>query len=203
MTGSLAQLVLFAKAPRLGQVKTRLAAEIGAEAALDFYRSCLTAVLAELRAPGQPWRLQIAVTPDDRIADPFWPDTIERRPQGAGDLGDRMLRFLGEARTDAPVLIVGGDIPELTTEHIARALRALASHDLVIGPSPDGGYWLIGAGRAPPPSLFEAVRWSTPDALAGTLRNASALSVGFADTLADIDDGASFRRFMARRGAHP
>ncbi len=198
-----ARLVLFAKAPRSGEVKTRLAAEIGAEAALDFYRSCLATALGELGAAGRPWRLRIAVTPDEAIDDPVWPGTVERCPQGAGDLGERMLRVLSQAHPNAPVLIVGSDIPELTAAHVERARSALADHDLVIGPSPDGGYWLIGARRPPPQSLFEAVRWSTPNALADTLRNASALSVAFADILADIDDGASFRRFMARVGSHP
>ena len=66
-----------------------------------------------------------------------------------------------------------------------------------------GGYWLIGARRSPPQSLFENIRWSTPNALKDTLRNATGLTVALADTLADIDDGPSFRRFMASAGRQP
>jgi len=200
---SRAELVVFAKAPRLGQVKTRLAADIGAEAALDFYRRCLTALIQELGSPGRDWRLRIAVTPDDALGDSIWSGAAERCPQGEGDLGERMLRYLTGARPEAPVLIVGSDLPDLTAGHIERALHALANHDLVIGPSPDGGYWLIGAGRSPPAILFETVRWSTPHALEDTLRNATGMTVALADTLADIDDGASFREFMARAGSQP
>ncbi len=203
MTGAAAgaRVVLFAKAPRLGQVKTRLAAEIGAEAALDFYRDCLARAFAELGGCRDDWRLVIAITPDSAVADPFWPPGVELCPQGPGDLGTRMARFLAEAHPEAPVAIVGSDIPDLTAAHVRRAVRMLADHDLVIGPSPDGGFWLIGARRSPPPALFEGVRWSTPEALSDTLRTASTASVGFADMLADIDDGATYRRLIAGRGA--
>lgn len=198
-----ARLVVFAKAPRLGQVKTRLAADIGPDAALQFYRACLTALIKELGSQGRNWRLLIAVTPDDALGDSIWSGAAERCPQGAGDLGKRMLRYLTGARPEVPVLIVGSDVPDLTADHIERALQALANHDLVIGPSPDGGYWLIGARRAPPAFLFKDVRWSTANALKDTLRNATGMTVALADTLADIDDGPSFREFSARAGPQP
>lgn len=203
MTGAAtgARVVLFAKAPRLGQVKTRLAAEIGPEAALDFYRHCLARAFSELGGRRDDWRLTIAVTPDSAVADPLWPPGVELRPQGPGDLGARMARVLAEARPEAPVAIVGSDIPDLTAAHVGRAVGMLGDHDLVIGPSPDGGFWLIGARRPPPPALFEGVRWSTPEALSDTLRSAGAARIGLADMLADIDDGASYRRLIAGRGA--
>jgi hypothetical protein len=102
------------------------------------------------------------------------------------------------------VVVVGSDIPEVTPQHIARAFAALGAHDLVFGPATDGGYWLVGARRRPalPAGLFDRVRWSTPHALADTLAGLPAgLRVATVDTLDDVDDGAAFARWRARRRA--
>ncbi len=192
-------VVIFAKAPRLGQVKTRLAAAIGEPTALNFYRETLFTVTARLAANAQ-WRIVLAVTPDTSVDEPeIWPPGVGRVPQGEGDLGARMLRFLERARPVAPVLIAGSDIPQLNAGHIARAVRQLTTADLVFGPASDGGYWLIGTSRPPPATLFKDVRWSTEHALADTQRNADSLTIALADTLADVDDGADYTQFLAQR----
>jgi glycosyltransferase A (GT-A) superfamily protein (DUF2064 family) len=90
-------------------------------------------------------------------------------PQGQGDLGARMNRVFQQI-PPGPVLIVGSDCPAMTRDHIFTAFRALGSHDAVVGPAEDGGYWLIGVKRTPRiPRLFEGVRWSSPNALSDTL----------------------------------
>ncbi|MBE7217208.1 MAG: TIGR04282 family arsenosugar biosynthesis glycosyltransferase [Caulobacteraceae bacterium] len=196
------RLLVFAKRPRAGEVKTRLAATIGAEAALAAYLDLLGGLLDRLDGAG-PWRLELAVSPDDAAGDEgAWPRALPRLGQGGGDLGARMGRLLAQARLETPVLIVGSDVPGLGAAHAAAAFAALARADLVLGPAPDGGYWCIGASRPPPAELFEGVRWSTPHARADTLVNAGALRVEVLDLeLEDVDDEASWRRWRAQSRA--
>ncbi len=194
-------LIVFAKAPRPGRVKTRLAAGIGAEAALAFYRDTLAAVLGRLDGGGL-WATVLAVTPDgDAGEDALWPTATPRVPQGPGDLGERMGRFLAGAGREAPVAVVGTDIPELGAGHVAGAFGALAAgHDLVLGPAADGGYWLIGASAPFPPARVGGVRWSTGHTRADTLRGAAGMRVALLEELEDVDDVEGYRRWLARAG---
>jgi rSAM/selenodomain-associated transferase 1 len=198
------ELFVFAKAPRPGLVKTRLAAGIGAAAACAFYEGSLRDVLDRLDGTGA-WRTRLAVTPDETaLEDSLWPRPTPRVPQGPGDLGVRMGRLLARASPGGPVIIVGSDIPDLRAEHVATAFEALGRQDLVLGPARDGGYWLIGASVPPPAGLLARVRWSTGHALADTLRNARTLRVALlADELEDVDDPESYHRFLERAGDEP
>lgn len=194
-------LVLFARAPRLGAGKRRLARDIGDLAALRFERA-MVGLLCRRLARDRRWRLRLAVTPDDaRFAARLWPRGVPIAGQGGGDLGARMWRALA-ACPPGPAVLIGADIPAVAAHHIAAAFRLLGRHDLVFGPAADGGFWLVGARRCPClPPLFGAVRWSGPHALADTLANLPPrVSVGFAARLDDIDDGLSYRRHAPRRG---
>jgi rSAM/selenodomain-associated transferase 1 len=196
-------LVLFARAPRLGSGKRRLARDIGAVGALRFERLMLTRLLRSLGRDGR-WRLRVAVTPDRaRRRKRLWPPGIALAGQGRSDLGHRMRRALAACPPGRAVLI-GTDIPALARDHIAEAFRLLGRHDVVFGPAADGGFWLVGARRRPRlQSLFERerVRWSSPQALADTLAGLPrGLAVGFVETLADVDDGADYRNLPAPRG---
>jgi uncharacterized protein len=153
-------LVIFAKAPRLGTVKRRLAAGIGAVAALRFHRANTDALLRRLGTDPR-WRCWLAITPD-RFADGprFWRHPAPRLRQGAGDLGARMERPL-RVLPPGPVLIVGSDIPGIGPAHVAGAFRMLETRDFVFGPAPDGGYWLVGARGRRRPRLFRDVRSPT------------------------------------------
>ena len=192
-------LVIFVKAPRVGAVKTRLAADIGALAAWRFYRNTTARIVRRL-GRDRRWTCWLAVTPD-RFARQgrFWPQRPPRLPQGAGDLGARMARPLRRL-PPGPVVIVGTDVPDLCAAHVECAFRALNRHDAVFGPAPDGGYWLIGMRRRRRAcDIFRNVRWSTRHALADTLVNLGPrLTVAFLEELADIDDGASFRRWRGK-----
>lgn len=193
-------VIVFAKAPRLGAVKTRLAREIGDHAARRFQREVAGALVRRLARPGR-WRLVLAVTPDGYARQGrFWPEDVERLAQGPGDLGRRMARAL-HRYLPAPVVLVGSDIPTLRARHIRRAFQALGQSDVVFGPASDGGYWLVGArGRIAPERLFRGVRWSTPEALADTRRNLGpGRRVGLVDQLDDVDSGADYRNW--RRGS--
>jgi uncharacterized protein len=188
-------LILFVRAPALGIGKRRLARDIGDVAAVRFERLMLTLLLRRL-GPDKRWHLRIAVTPDKaRRRLRHRHGRIDTTGQGKGDLGARMLRAL-RARPVGPVVLVGADIPALCGRQIAAAFRLLGSHDLVLGPAEDGGFWLVGA-RHPRqlPRLFDRVRWSGPHALADSLaRLPRRVTVGFAERLEDVDDGEAYRR---------
>lgn len=187
-------LIVFAKAPALGRVKSRLAAGIGASAALAFYRRTLASVLRRVARDGR-WTTTLAVTPDNSGP---WPMRLPRRGQGGGDLGMRMGRVF-RAWPPGPVVIIGADIPDITAGHIASAFRALGNADAVFGPARDGGYWLVGLRRGSKlPGLFKDVRWSTKHALADTLANLKGRRVARIATLDDIDDIAAYRRWRGR-----
>jgi uncharacterized protein len=192
-------LVVMARAPRLGRVKRRLAAAVGDQAALAFYRRALAALLQRMGRDPR-WRCWLYVTPDRAARrGRFWPRGLARRPQGPGDLGRRMARPLAELPPGA-VVIIGSDIPGITRRHIAQAFRRLGGHDAVFGPASDGGYWLIGLRRRPHvPRLFREVRWSSRHALADTLAGFDRRHrLAFLEELEDIDDRASYARFRAR-----
>jgi rSAM/selenodomain-associated transferase 1 len=192
-----ARVAIFAKYPAAEGVKSRLAAQIGTEDALAFYRSSLEGLVRRLSAHRE-WELFLAVTPDESMGAEGWPHGPKRIPQGPGDLGERMSRFLVRSTPESPVIICGSDIPDLMQEDIAAAVTALRTADLVIGPSPDGGYWLIGASRPPPDGLFDGVRWSTRHAHDDTIAHASGLRIATLRELEDIDDAPAYRRWKSR-----
>jgi hypothetical protein len=194
-------VIVFAKAPRLGAVKTRLAGDIGAPAAQRFQREVARSLVRRLARQGC-WRLVLAVTPDRyRDQGRFWPLEVERLAQGPGDLGRRMARALRRF-LPAPVVLVGSDIPALRPGHLRRAFRALGQNDVVFGPASDGGYWLVGTrGRIAPERFFRGVRWSTPEALADTLRNLGPVRrVSLVDELDDVDSGTDYESWKSDAG---
>ncbi len=193
-------LVVFARAPRMGQVKRRLAAGIGPALACAFQRHNLARLLRELKGDGR-WRLVLCVTPDGAVAhEAGLPAGCPRMAQGPGDLGRRMNRAM-HLPGPGPVVIIGSDIPAIRRRHIAQAFRALGDHDAVFGPSADGGYWLVGLRRRPRVArIFHNVRWSGPHALADTLANLGAeRRVAMLERLDDIDEAADYWKW--RQGA--
>lgn len=183
-------LVIFVRCPRLGTGKRRLAAEIGAVQALRFQRVTLALTLRRL-GDDRRWTTWLAVTPDRSGP---WPARLRRMPQGTGDLGQRMAA-VAKALPPGPVLIVGGDIPGIAADEVARGFRLLGRHDAVFGPAADGGYWAVGLRRRPRfIDPFANVRWSSAFALADTLANLGGRSVGILAEMADVDDAAALAR---------
>ncbi|WNK00619.1 TIGR04282 family arsenosugar biosynthesis glycosyltransferase [Thalassospiraceae bacterium LMO-JJ14] len=189
------RLVIFAKAPRLGRVKTRLARDIGHVQAWRFYRVMLFS-LARRMGRDPRFETLIACAPDTALFDNgVWPRGVARIAQGRGNLGERMQRVF-DALPPGPVVIIGADIPEIRPADIADAFRALGRRDAVFGPAGDGGYWLVGLKRRPVTrQIFAGVRWSGPHALADTVSNLQNASYTALKTLNDVDNGKDFRRF--------
>src|SRR3954465_14368161 len=133
-------VIVFARAPRLGTVKRRLAREIGDRAALRFHAGVLGRLLRDL-SRNRRFDVVLAVTPDRA-----WvrvPRRVRIVAQGRGDLGRRMSRALGRFNV---VALMGCDIPEAGSADVRAAFRALGRADGVFGPAVDGGFWLVALG---------------------------------------------------------
>ena len=91
-----------------------------------------------------------------------------------------------------PAIIIGSDVPDVTPVEVERAFRLLGSNQAVFGPSPDGGYWLVGFKRvsAMPRGALKGVRWSSEHALADSRRSLKGMQIALADELSDVDEAA-------------
>ena len=187
-------ILLFVKAPREGRVKTRLAASVGPLEALRIYRLLVAAVLTRLPAR---CRLEVWFDPSDAEREVReWLGS--RVPAGAtwhaqpkGDLGERLTAAFREALRPGPaeVFAIGGDCPLIPPGAFATAARKLRrGEDAVLGPSADGGYYLIGM-RRPLPALFDRIDWGGDRVCRQTLERAAAqgLRVGLLPELRDVD----------------
>ncbi|MEO9876848.1 MAG: TIGR04282 family arsenosugar biosynthesis glycosyltransferase [Anderseniella sp.] len=191
-------LLVMAKQPRIGRVKTRLGAGIGAMEATRAYRVMLAETLNTLSRDPR-WQTWVAVSGVHELNANVWPENVNLVDQGTGDLGDRMQRMFNTLPT-GPVVIIGSDIPNIECADITEAFRQLGRHDAVFGPAPDGGYWLVGQSRRRTVlPMFDNVRWSSEHALADTMANLKGASVTLLRQLADVDDAASYRNWLCGR----
>ena len=189
------RLVVFAKAPQAGQVKTRLMPALGANGAAALARKLLDHALRQAVAADTD-AVELCMSPAPQ--DPAWQGmtfepTVALTAQGDGDLGERMARAMARVidQHQCPVMLMGTDCPALTSAHLDEAARQLMRHDAVLLPARDGGYVLIGL-KAPCPGLFSDMPWSSPTVAAETLRRMSALGlrVWQGPMLQDIDEAA-------------
>ena len=187
-------LVVFARQPVVGRVKSRLAEEIGAALAAAVYEALLEHTLKTARESGVAAEIWFAEQPDT-----VWAETLglPHETQEAGDLGRRMAgcfdhRFAGGCDR---VVLIGSDIAHLEPDHLRAALAALDDHAVVLGPAVDGGYWLVGQ-RAPGLNLFSGIPWSRPTTMAATRARLRSLGAGWfeLETLPDIDTVEDLRR---------
>jgi rSAM/selenodomain-associated transferase 1 len=186
------RLIIMVKQPIAGRVKTRLAKGIGSVSATAAYRNMLTSLVARL-ASDPRWMTVLAVSPDMATASRMLPNKAARISQGGGDLGQRLQRVTHKCGR-GPVVVIGTDSPSVMPSDIASAFEALGSHDAVLGPSRDGGYWLVGLKRCPrTPRVFDHVRWSTEHTLADTRANLAGRSVALLGIHGDVDEAADLR----------
>jgi rSAM/selenodomain-associated transferase 2/rSAM/selenodomain-associated transferase 1 len=188
------RLILMLKYPTPGTVKTRLAPALGPQRACALHRALVRQTLTEVErfasAASVAVEVRLAGAPDPAAERAWLGEGVVIRGQGDGDLGDRMDRAVTCAFTEGAgaVVVIGGDCPQLTAEHLDAAFAALAHSDAVLGPAADGGYYLIGQ-RRPLSALFQGIRWGSTEVLAQTLAVARAQSITVAQlaTLHDID----------------
>jgi rSAM/selenodomain-associated transferase 1 len=184
-------LLLFLKWPEPGLAKTRLIPALGPETAAAVYRLLAEAEVAATRPGAGEYDRLFCFSPAAAEAQVrAWFPGEAVWPQPEGDLGHRMASAFGAAfaRGANRVALVGTDIPGVTRDLVARSFDALAAADLVLGPTHDGGYYLVAMAR-PLPELFEGMEWSTTGVLAATRERAEALGLGtrLVRPLTDID----------------
>lgn len=186
-------IIVFAKAPRMGSVKTRLARQIGGARALSFYRACLARTLRTCAAM-KGVETVVWTAPDNAVEGRYFPSGLKVCPQGNGDLGRRMARALAH-HAGADRILIGADIPGITQEILGDAFTGLRQGDAVFGPAEDGGFWLVGLRRGyQPRGLFRNVIWSSPDTLTRSMATLPPhAGIVFAETLNDIDDLDDYR----------
>ena len=195
-------VLIFAKAPVPGQVKTRLIPVLGADGAARLAERliawCLDAAVAARVGPVELW-----CTPD--AAHPACLAMAARHGirlavQGKGDLGERMAHALADALARYPhALLIGTDCPSFEAADLCQAAAWLAEgQDAVLGPVEDGGYWLTGLSR-PQPALFEGIAWSTRGVMAATRERPRALGLRWAELPVhwDLDRPEDLARLQA------
>jgi rSAM/selenodomain-associated transferase 1 len=190
-------LVIFGKTPLLGEVKTRLGRAIGEPAALALYEAFLDDTCTLTQGLGARRVLAIEGGLDHpHLAHLAKSQRLELVEQGEGDLGAKMARAIATHVATGPVVILGSDAPTLPRAHLHQALDALMEHDVVLGPSDDGGYYLVGA-RLAVPEIFTDVRWSTPEVLPTTLERLGDRSHLLLPPWYDIDGEEDLERLRA------
>ena len=190
---------MLAKFPRAGEVKTRLAKTVGNATAVERYTQFLERLIREHRSnTSYDFRVAVGKTEDRSLfAQQFHLSDTQCTAQGEGDLGERLLYVAKEAfQTHQPVFFIGADLPDLSAQDVQEALSALQTHDVVIGPCDDGGYYLIGMNRHVP-ELFQAISWSTEHVLRETTERAKAAEcrVQLLPVRRDIDTEEDLRMF--------
>lgn len=190
-------LVVFARCPEPGRVKTRLARTLGDATAAALYTAFLEDLRTRFAAP--PFRVRWAVAPPDTgFAARFAIPDHATFAQHGDDLGARMYAAFVRVRDDgaARCVLIGSDMPQLALGTVERAFAALDGADLVLGPARDGGYYLIGARR--PLDLFTDIEWGSGTVLAATSRRAAdlRLTTALLDQDFDVDDAADLARLQ-------
>ncbi|MFB0612481.1 TIGR04282 family arsenosugar biosynthesis glycosyltransferase [Aurantiacibacter poecillastricola] len=174
-------IALFAKYPRAGEVKTRLAPALGEAKAAELHRMLVERTLATIRASGLPFALHYTGAEASAFAQWLGED-VPLVEQGEGDLGARL------ARVEAPAILLGADIPGLAPAHLNAAANALEEVPAVIGPASDGGYYLLGF-REELPFLWSEMPWGGDRVLEETVARLKNHGVTFRllEELADCD----------------
>lgn len=181
-------LLIFVKKPEAGKVKTRLAATVGKQKALEIYQR----LLQHTHDITQPLRCNKIVyyAPEIQRGDLWEEATFQKAQQTAGDLGEKMLQAFkaGFANNHQRVCIIGSDCYQLTTAIIERAFDLLNHHDVVLGPSKDGGYYLLGMAQLHE-MLFHEKQWSTSSVCNSTISDIKKANLSYAllPELIDVD----------------
>lgn len=208
------RLLVFARVPELGLVKTRLAASIGDERALALYEAMLADLLDAIGPSDDRLQIEIVWTGSDtldgdRVRKTFDGHLLSR--QCGNTLGERLVVAFSERvvfHEDRKVLVIGADLPTLSRRDVDAAARLLDVCDWVVGPASDGGYYLLGCrGASFDPHVFQDIDWSSATVLASTLERIRSIGETVAmlperrdiDTVEDLDAYAECETANATR----
>ena len=208
------RLIIFTRYPEAGTTKTRMIPELGAVGAAELQRQMTEHIRSRADELRNVLQLTVEVRYEggsrERMRQWLGPDFFYC-PQGSGDIGRRMGHALEDAFNQEceAVVIIGSDIPDITTSILQKAFEALNQNDLVLGPADDGGYYLIGVHRKTfsywNPKLFNDVNWGTDQVLPQTLKIAQNLKLHYTllDTLRDVDRPEDLSVWYQAAGAGP
>lgn len=181
-------IIVFVKNPELGKVKTRLASTLGDEKALEIYNKLVgytRGILLEVDSTNKYVFYSSFIDEEDDWSN----DVFEKRLQVSGDLGTKITKAVQHIfETCDQVVIIGSDCPQLQSQGIKEAFSKLDTSNIVIGPSQDGGYYLLGMDDFYP-ELFQDINWSTETVCAETLQKAETLNLKSTklEVLSDVD----------------
>ena len=194
-------LIVFTRNPELGKCKTRLAASIGDQSALDVYRFLLDHTVKIT----SPLTADVYVYYSEKIKEiDIWDTTVFRKKQQQGhDLGAKMQNAFTEVLHMGyqKAIIIGSDMYDITTQDLEDAFSTLEDNNFVIGPAQDGGYYLLGMKHLKPP-LFKNKKWGTNTVLSDTLKDLELENLAIlaekndVDYYEDIKDIAVFKKFF-------
>ena len=187
-------VLIFAKAPEKGKVKTRLARDVDGDFAVSTYRKIVEKTVETVLLTPFPPVICFSPAEKERMMKDWLGRHLSYMVQKGDDLGQRMACAFRSAFENgcSQVLLIGSDIPGIEPGHLSEAFSLLNENDAVIGPAYDGGYWLIGFNRNSfSPHVFADIPWSTKEVLARTMEQFAGpgLTVGFSAKLRDLDTG--------------
>ncbi len=191
-------LIVMARYPEKGKVKTRLAVDLGHERALMVYHELLKLNLELVHRWRGPKLVFFTGTPDHDLENRYEQAGAKRFQQQGNDLGQRMAHGFNEAFTRFPQngsCMIGTDCPDLSFSDLNNAKKKLSRSDVVFGPANDGGYYLVAMNRYLP-ELLQGIPWSTSEVLPQSLARANQLNlmVSLLNERIDIDDANDLRK---------
>lgn len=203
-------LIMFTRYPEPGTTKTRLIKCLGPRGAADLQRQMTEHVLAQALPLVDSRELELEVRYEGgnaRLMHAWLGAAVTYAAQGPGDIGQRMAQALHDAgdRGKTARVVIGTDIPAITTALLDRAFETLSDDKVVLGPASDGGYYLIGVPRTvpvqPPPGLFSDIAWGTSTVLPETCRRLKSHGLDYTllETLDDVDRPEDLPAWERRR----
>ncbi|HCV80984.1 MAG TPA: glycosyltransferase [Zunongwangia profunda] len=179
-------LLIFTRNPEFGKVKTRLARDIGHQAALDIYKF----LLAHTAKICTPLDTEKAVYYSEEIPNnDLWNATVfQKKKQIGEDLGERMQNAFAEGFNlgYSKIIIIGSDLYDIETKDLEQAFKVLNNHEIVIGPAEDGGYYLLGMKQLHP-KLFKNKNWGTATVLQDTINELKKSNYKLLEKRNDVD----------------
>jgi rSAM/selenodomain-associated transferase 1 len=185
-------ILLFIKAPIAGQVKVRLAADVGDAAAVDLYKSFILDIVSAVEKSSYPFRICFHPQEKKEAVSTWIGPHYAYMPQQGDHLGKKMEDAFSRIFSEgfSRCVLIGSDIPDLPSSILKEAFESLENNDAVIGPAADGGYYLIGFNqRSFLPLIFQGIAWSTDTVFRETVRilNGASLNVHVLPQWRDVD----------------